>query len=199
LFQLGEMVTYEGRPANDLGGVDCAGTGALHRYYACADGWIGLVCGTPGEAAALGQALGVEMGAAPLAEPRDGSLAGRLEAELSGRPRTETLEALRAAGVAAAPVLRSAEVLEAPWLWENGFLDAWEHPRLGPMITVKGYAEFDRTPVGFDRPTPDIAEHTAEVLAEWGIAPDRVASLLASGAVFESDGCGGVAPPTSAA
>jgi crotonobetainyl-CoA:carnitine CoA-transferase CaiB-like acyl-CoA transferase len=95
-------------------------------------------------------------------------------------------------------VLRSAEVLETPWLWENGFLDAWEHPRLGPMITVKGYAEFDRTPVTFERPTPDIGEHTAEILAEWGIAPERIASLLAAGAVFASDGCGGVAAPTSA-
>ena len=198
LFQLGEMVSYESRPANDLGGVDCAGTRALHRYYACADGWIGLVCETPDEAAALGRALGVEMGAAPLAEPRDGDLAGRLEADLSGRPRAETLEALRAAGVAVAPVLRSAEVLETPWLWENGFLDAWEHPRLGPMITVKGYAEFARTPVGFDRPTPYIGEHTAEILTDWGIAPERIAALLAAGAVFESDGCGGVAAPTSA-
>jgi crotonobetainyl-CoA:carnitine CoA-transferase CaiB-like acyl-CoA transferase len=198
LFQLGEMVSYESRPANELGGVDFAGTRALHRYYACADGWIGLVCETPVEAAALGQVLAVEMGAAPLAEARDGALAGRLEAALAARPRTETLEALRAAGVPAAPVLRSAEVLETPWLWENGFLDAWEHPRLGPMITVKGYAEFDRTPVAFDRPTPDIGEHTAEILAEWGIAPERIASLLAAGAVFASDGCGGVAAPTSA-
>ena len=37
LFQLAEMVTYEGRPPNDLGGLDCIGLTALRRYYACAD------------------------------------------------------------------------------------------------------------------------------------------------------------------
>jgi len=198
LFQLGEMVSYEGRPANDVGGVDCLGTRALHRYYACADGWIGLVCETPQEAEALGRVLGVDMGPAPLAETRDGPLAARLEAAFSGLRRAETLDALQAQSVAAAPVLRSLEVLEDAWLRENGFLETWEHPRLGPMITVKGYADFSRTPGGFDRPTPEIGEHSAELLAEWGLSPERIAALLASGAVFGPDGFGGVAAPVAA-
>jgi crotonobetainyl-CoA:carnitine CoA-transferase CaiB-like acyl-CoA transferase len=193
LFQLGEMVSYAGRPANDVGGVDCLGTRALHRYYACAGGWIGLVCETQQDAEALGRALEVDMGPAPLTEARDGPLAVRLEAALSGLLRAETLDVLQAAGVAAAPVLRSLEVLEDAWLGENDFLETWEHPRLGPMITAKGYADFSRTPGGFDRPTPEIGEHSAELLAEWGLSPQRIASLLASGAVFGPDGFGGVA------
>jgi len=204
LFQLGEMVAYEGRPPNDLGGEDCLGTRALHRYYACADGWIGLVAEADVEAAGLGRALGLDMGPGPLLAPRDGELSTRIEAALASRSRAEALQALLAEGVDAAPVQRSAETLEDPWLWENRFLDAWEHPRLGPMISVKGYAEFGRTPLRLTRPTPDIGEHTVELLAEYGIAPERIAALLASGAVFASDGFGGIAPaqtpqPTSAA
>jgi crotonobetainyl-CoA:carnitine CoA-transferase CaiB-like acyl-CoA transferase len=194
LFQLGEMVTYEGRPPNDLGGLDCLGVRALHRYYACADGWIGLVCETDAQAAALAAALGVDLGPAALLAPRDGEVADRLAAALAARPRGATLEALLAAGVAAAPVLRSAETLTDDFLWQNRFLDAWEHPRLGPMITVRGYADFARTPGGFTRPTPDLGEHTEELLAEWGLPPERIAALMASGAVFAADGMGGVAP-----
>jgi crotonobetainyl-CoA:carnitine CoA-transferase CaiB-like acyl-CoA transferase len=193
LFQLGEMVTYDGRPPNDLGGEDCLGVRALHRYYACADGWIGLVCETDAEAAALGEALGLDPGPAPLLATRDGTLAQTLEVTLAGRERTETLKALLAAGVAATPVLRSAETLHDGWLRENGFLDDWEHPRIGPMISAHGYADFARTPVEIARPTPDLGEHSVEVLRDWGVAPERIQRLLADGAVFVSDGMGGIA------
>lgn len=184
LFQLGETVTYEGRPANDLGGADCLGTAALHRYYACADGWIGLVAETEVQAQALAHLLAVELGASPLAEARDGELAGRIEAALADWRRDEALSALRAAGVAAAPVMRGDEALEDPWLAENGFVEGWQHPRLGPMVTAKAFSRFSRTPSGFLWPTPELAEHSAEILAEYGIAPERITALMAAGAVF---------------
>jgi crotonobetainyl-CoA:carnitine CoA-transferase CaiB-like acyl-CoA transferase len=187
LFQIAEMVTYEGRPPNDLGGVDCLGVRALHRYYTCADGWIGLVAQTDDQAHALGRALGVDVGPAPLLAPREGELASRLEAALAARPRAQALEALLAAGVAAAPVLRSAESLEDPWLAENRFYEPWTHPRLGPMRTVRGYADFARTPGGLHRPTPEPGEHTTEVLREYGVAEDRIRALFDAGAVFQWD------------
>ncbi|HEY8003355.1 MAG TPA: CoA transferase [Phenylobacterium sp.] len=193
LFQLGEVVDYQGRPPNDLGGVDCLGPRALHRYYVCADGWIGLACETHGEARALADVLGLDLPPDALQAPRDGELAKALEAALAARPRAETLDALLAAGVAAAPVLRSADALESDWLWDNGLLQRWEHPRLGPLIGVRGIAEFARTPWGYQRPTPDLGEHSVELLTEWGIGPGRIADLLASGAVFAADGRGGIA------
>ena len=184
LYQLGELVTYTGRPANDLGSVDCLGISALHRYYACADGWIGLVAETAPEAEALGRALGVDLGAAPLAEARDGALAERIAAALGARPRADALAALRGAGVAAAPAIRGDEALEDGFLAQNGFVESWRHPRLGGMITAQRFADFARTPGGFARPTPELAEHSAEILADYGVAPERIASLIATGAVF---------------
>jgi crotonobetainyl-CoA:carnitine CoA-transferase CaiB-like acyl-CoA transferase len=199
LFQLGELVTYEGRPPNDAGAPDCIGVRALHRYYACADGWIGLVCETDVEARRLGQVLAVDMGEAPLAELRDGELAMRLAAALSGRQRGEVLNALLTAGVAAAPVLRGAEAYDDPWLAENGFLETWSHGRLGPARSSRGYADFSRTPAGLKRPTPDIGQHSAEILREWGVAESRIADLLARGAVFAGDGSGGIAKASQGA
>ena len=191
LFQLGEMVSYAGRPANDPGGEDCLGISALHRFYSCADGWIGLVCETAAQADALGNVLDIAVGEGALAEPRDGDLARRLEAALATRPRHEVLEALLTAGVPAAPVIRSGEVLEDAWLRENRALEAWRHPRLGGVISMRGYADFSRTASGFSHPTPDLGEHTAELLAEFGVSPQRIAELFATGAVFGSDGAGG--------
>ena len=185
LFQLSEMVTYAGRPANDEGGRDCLGLRALHRYYACADGWIGMVCETEVEAQGVAATLGIDLGSAPLAAPRDGEVAGRMEAALADRTRTEVLDALLAAGVACAPVLRFDEAMASAFVRENGWYDSWVHPRLGPAVSARSYGDFSRTPTGFGHPTPDLGEHTVEVLGDYGIAPERIAALLASGAVFE--------------
>ena len=184
-FQLAEVVDYAGRPPNDLGGRDCLGPRALHRFYECADGWLALVCETQAQAEALGAVLNVEIGPNALAAARDGHLADALARAAKTRPRDETVQALLAAGAPAAPALRAAEALESAWLWENRTLERWVHPRLGDVVGVRSYADFSRTPAGFAHPTPDLGEHTTALLAEMGVSAERIEALLASGAVFE--------------
>ena len=186
LFQLSEVVDYAGRPAADEGGRDCLGLSALHRYYACADGWIGIVAETDADAAAVARGLALDLGAAPLAAPRDGELAQRLEATLAPLSREAALGALLAQGVAAVPVLRFDDALRSTWLWDNAWFDRWVHPRLGPAVSARSYGDFSRSTSGLSHPTPDLGQHTREVLAEYGIAPDRIETLLASGAAFQS-------------
>ena len=186
-FQLGEMTTYEGRPPNDIGSRDCIGLRALHRFYDCADGWIAIVCETPDEARALAAVLGLSLPDLheALAAPRDGPLARSIEDILADRPRAEALGALLEMGVPAAPALRGLEAFESEWMWENRVFDIWRHPRIGDVVSVRAYADFSRTPSGFAYPTPDLAEHTSELLREFGIGEDRIAALFATGAVFE--------------
>lgn len=183
-FQIAEVVDYAGRPPNDLGGRDCLGPRALHRFYECADGWLALVCESADEATALGRTLGLEIGAADLTRPRDGELAHRIGEALRARERDEAVQALLTAGVPAAPALRAAEALESEWLWENQTLERWNHPRLGDIVGVRSYADFSRTPAGFQRPTPDLGEHSTALLAEFGVSPAQIEALLATGTVF---------------
>jgi crotonobetainyl-CoA:carnitine CoA-transferase CaiB-like acyl-CoA transferase len=191
-FQLAEVVAYEGRPLNDLGGRDCLGPRALHRFYPCADGWLALVCEQAREARALGEVLGVDVGPNALTAPRDGDLAQAIAAALSTRSRDEAVRALLAGGVPAAPALRAAEALESDWLWENQTLEIWNHPRLGDIVGVRSYADFSRTPSGFRHPTPDLGEHSTALLRELGVAPERIATLLSTGTVFEPAHLGAV-------
>jgi crotonobetainyl-CoA:carnitine CoA-transferase CaiB-like acyl-CoA transferase len=187
LFQLDELVDHAGRRPNDRGATDCIGLSAVHRYYACAgERWIGVACASAAEAAALGRALGVEMPAGAMAEPPRGAVADRLAEALADRPREAVLDALLAAGVAAAPAIRGGEVLDDGWLWENRYHERWVHPRLGPAVSARAYADFARTPAGFVRPPPELGQHSAEILREYGLDPARIAALLASGAVFET-------------
>jgi crotonobetainyl-CoA:carnitine CoA-transferase CaiB-like acyl-CoA transferase len=187
LFQLGEIVTHYGRPATDIGGTDCIGLTALHRYYACLDGWIGIACDTAAEAEALTRMLGVDTGGpdAALAAPREGMVAEALAAAFADRNRADVLDALLRANVPATPAIRADEVFRDDWLWRNGYLERWEHPVRESVIGVRGYADFSATPGGFVHPAPELAQHSRHILAEYGLTDEAIDGLIASGAVFD--------------
>jgi crotonobetainyl-CoA:carnitine CoA-transferase CaiB-like acyl-CoA transferase len=187
LFQTGELVDYAGRPANDTGAWDCVGTRALHRHYRCFDDWIAVACDDSTEAVGLAKALGVELGdpAAALLEPVDGPLAERLEAAFAQRRREHVLDALHRFGAPAVAVVRTLEVFQNDWLWANDYLEFWRHPVRGPAISARGYGVLSKTPCAFRRPSPELAQHSGEVLREFGFPPDRISALMSSGAVFE--------------
>ncbi|CAN5897478.1 CoA transferase [soil metagenome] len=183
-FQQAEVTTYDGRPANDVGAQDCLGVRALHRYYQCADGWMALVCESTVEAAGVCGVLRVPVPDNALTASRDGHLACALELAFATRMRDGVLEELSAQGVPCAPVLRGYEAFESDWLWENDFFEVWRHPRLGDMLSVRAYADFARGASGFQRPTPDLGQHSGELLEELGYSPAKIAELLAAGAIF---------------
>ncbi|HEX5379174.1 MAG TPA: CoA transferase, partial [Phenylobacterium sp.] len=189
-FQLGEMVHYEGRPPNDVGDRDCVGVRALHRFYECADGWIAVVCERPEEARAFADVLGLDLADphAALTAPRDGPLADQIAEALSGCMREEVLVGLLNAGVPCAPCLRGQEAMQSSWLWENGTLEFWDHPLVGRIASVKGYADFSASPGGFTHPTPELGEHSVEIALEAGWTPERVEALVKAGAIFEPAG-----------
>ena len=188
LFQLGELTTYAGRPATEKGGWDFAGPRALDRYYPCADAWIAIACETGAEAAALAAALDLDLGdlGEALDAPGDGDLATRIQARLAGFTRDAAFAALLRAGAPAVPVLDMQEVFHDEALRLNRYVERWEHPRRGGVISVAGYADFLAAPGAMARPSPELGEHSQEVLGELGLPRERIKALIASGVVFES-------------
>ncbi len=186
-YQIGEITHYAGRPANDLGGRDCVGVRALHRFYPCKDGWIALACTESSDVEALVGATGLKLPnpAAVLVEPRDGALADRLATWFKDRPRDATAKMLLQAGVPCAPVVQAYEAYEHAWLADNRMFEVWEHPRLGEIVSVRSYADFAASSGGFRYPTPDLGQHSVEILEALGYDQGRIAELLASGAIFE--------------
>jgi crotonobetainyl-CoA:carnitine CoA-transferase CaiB-like acyl-CoA transferase len=187
LFQTGELVRHAGRPANDKGGWDFLGGRAVRRNYRCADDWIAVACETEAEAAALARAAGLviaDLGAA-LGEPGDGPLAKALEAGFARRQRADVLGELAHANAPAVAVVRTLDVFTNDWLRANRYLEQWEHPTRGPVISVRGYGDFDRSACAFPRSSPELAEHSREVLSEFGFSPGRIADLEAAGVVLD--------------
>jgi crotonobetainyl-CoA:carnitine CoA-transferase CaiB-like acyl-CoA transferase len=110
---------------------------------------------------------------ARLHEPRFGDMAYRkqheaaLDAALTGWTRTqskyELAERLRAAGLPAAPVRDSQEVLADPQLIERGHLVPVEHPETGVRMQSGVPVRMSRTPPGVSCHAPLLGQHSFEV------------------------------------
>lgn len=188
MFQCGDLVAYKGRPPLKTGGVDCIGFSALDRYYACANGWLTLACTTKAHFAALAKVLGEPQWLTefpdPLDAPRDGKLALEIDLCLAAHARDEIIGKLRAAGVPAAPVMRSNEASACDWLWDNGFYELRVHPDWGELVTGRCYADFSRGKSTFDRLHPELGEHGLEVLLDYGIDRERIVELAQKMVIF---------------
>ncbi|MGA0603173.1 CoA transferase [Caulobacter sp. KR2-114] len=187
MAQIGQLVSFAGAPPAAMGSRDCLGSSALERFYECEGGWIALACPTEAHYRGLCEALGLEPGdaAAALTAPRDGPLAAAIAAALRPLDRAEALARLDAAGVPAAPVITAPETYADPFLAENGYLETYAHPK-GTVTGATGYARFLRTPARFPHPAPLLAQHSLEVLRDYGVAEDRIAALVESGAVLQA-------------
>ncbi len=181
LFQSGEVTTYPGRPPAAVGALDCLGVSAFQRLYQVSDGWVAVSCRTREQRAGLLAALGVAHESNDNAAT-DGAGARQIAARLAGLTRSAALATLSASGVPAAPANALTEIFEDPFLVANGVFEDYIQPDFGPIRGVRGYAEWSRTPAGFERPAPRLGADTTALLQEAGIPPDRIAALLASGA-----------------
>ena len=95
----------------------------------------------------------------------------------------DALAALLRAGVRATPAHEGDEVLNDPYLWANDFFDTAKATPYGP-VTDRPYGHFSRSHTGYTRPEPGLGEHSFEVLADWGIDPERIAALADEGVVM---------------
>jgi crotonobetainyl-CoA:carnitine CoA-transferase CaiB-like acyl-CoA transferase len=95
----------------------------------------------------------------------------------------EALQRLQAADVPCARCLDKEEVLAQEQLAANDTLDVIEHPIMGQMRVVKSPARFGGQRLTPARPSPDHGEHTKEVLAEFSVSQDRIASMTDQGVV----------------
>lgn len=99
-----------------------------------------------------------------------------LEGAMADQDGAALGERLIAAGVPAGPILTVNEALAHPHT---------QHRQM--VVTMDGYsglgapAKPAQTPPSFRRPPPEFAQHTAQVLAEFGFENDEIAALQESG------------------
>lgn len=176
-LQSEELVRYAGRPALVKGSENHRGPGWLDRFYATSDGWVRVQClQPPADSVQRLREAGIALGA--LDDP-----VAALAQGLASLPGDEAVRRLALAGVAAVRARRVSEVLRDAELARDEFV----HVRAasdGTYFTTPGrYASYGRTQRSGPMRVAGIGEHTREVLAAAGLAPEAIAALDAAGAI----------------
>jgi formyl-CoA transferase len=107
--------------------------------------------------------------------------------QLAQGTTAEWTEALRAMDIPCAPVISLAELLDDEHLRAVGFFATQDHPTEGRLRQCALPLYFSRTPADLRLPAPRLGEHSAQVLADLGFPPQRIADLFACGAAAGPD------------
>jgi crotonobetainyl-CoA:carnitine CoA-transferase CaiB-like acyl-CoA transferase len=106
-----------------------------------------------------------------------------LNESLSRKTGAEWIEILNRAGIPCGPIYKVDEVFADPQVKHLGVAAAVEHPKLGRKQILANAAVLSRTPAKVVAPTPEIGEHTDEVLKELNYNATEIAKLREGGVV----------------
>ena len=154
------------------------------------DGYIATMPVQPAEwsglftALELDELLGDERFATPQARQANRDLFQQLITEAYAQYTTaELVERLGANEVPFAEINSREAVIEDPQVKAMGALVEFEHPLGGPMRQPRPTGRFSDTETDIFRCSPELGEHTDEVLGEYGFDMDEVRELRAEGTV----------------
>lgn len=188
LLQMEDMVRFAGREPAPVGQPDLRGLRPLQSYLEAKDGWIYIdvpacddgaverlretgLLGSADDASALGDAV------------------GRTSVE-------EALELLVRARVPSTRARRVSEVLRDPRLLEAEAFHIRRSDDGHPFMMTGRYAGFSRTQRRGPMMPPGAGEHSRQVLAEAGLEPTEIDTLIAGEIVFEGTAIPHVLPIT---
>jgi succinate--hydroxymethylglutarate CoA-transferase len=161
-----------------------------YRAYACRDASIAIAVGNDAQFTAFSRALGHP------AWPEDARFqknADRvrnralidelIEDRLRGEEAEAVLALLQKAAIPASRINTVAQALADPQTLATAMVAEIEHPAAGLMQMLGIPFHLGGTPASIRRPPPMLGQHTDEVLAEVGLAGDKIAELRSSGVI----------------
>jgi formyl-CoA transferase/CoA:oxalate CoA-transferase len=163
-----------------------SGTAMIAPYQAfrVADGYVMIAAGSDTLFARLADALGApELARDPRFADNPSRVGNRdalvdaITARTAEHKAADLLEALRAAGVPSAPILRVDQVMEEAQTRESGMVVAAPHPRLPDYRSIGLPLQWNGARPGVRRVPPKLGEHDADVLTWLGYTLDDIRTL----------------------
>jgi crotonobetainyl-CoA:carnitine CoA-transferase CaiB-like acyl-CoA transferase len=201
LFEAGVTLTYWQSAIALASGVSPGPMGSAHplnapyQAFATKDGWMNVGAGSDKFFRQLCELLGVSALATDprfkTGRDRMTNLAPLIETltpYFKARTTAEWLRALETVGIPAGPVLSINDMLVHPQTTARDMAPRVTHPVAGEVSTIGLPVKFSATPGKVLHAAPLFGEHTRDVLAEAGYAPNEIDDLLASGAAKIGDG-----------
>jgi crotonobetainyl-CoA:carnitine CoA-transferase CaiB-like acyl-CoA transferase len=96
---------------------------------------------------------------------------------------SDEVTALLAGNLPFGPVLRFSELFSHPQLAVNKTMVEFEQPGVGPIRAIGAPVHFDAAPIEVRYPCPELGEHTAELLEQFGVPQERFQELSRKGIV----------------
>lgn len=115
---------------------------------------------------------------------KDGAIVSHgLGADTSNYSTAELIDILTANEIPVASVNTRAEVVSDPQVQATGVLESFNHPRGGRMRQPRPPVQFEGTPTSHRHTSPEVGEHTVEILSELGLELEDMQLLARQGAI----------------
>ena len=162
-------------------------TACPRNVYRCADGqYVALSGSTPAVARRIFEIIGrPDMNEDPRFSTNSERLKHRdlvdeaIGAWFSARSHDEALTIMRDSGATVGPIYSIADAAADAHFAEREVIVSLEDEDHGVLPMHNIVPRMSATPGGFRRPAPALGEHTVEVLAEAGVSPEAVATIVA--------------------
>jgi formyl-CoA transferase len=119
----------------------------------------------------------------PDAREYTAALLSRVEAILATDTTDNWYRKLSAAGIPCGPIRLREQLIDDEQVQANNFVVRLEHDAIGGVTVVAPPVAYSGTPLRVGRASPQLGQHTAEILVEAGLTGDEINSLAERGAI----------------
>jgi formyl-CoA transferase len=110
-------------------------------------------------------------------------LNGEIEAVTKTKTMQEWIDIFAKAGVPSGPIYSVDQTFADPQIKTLNMDPVVHHPEMGDVRIVGQAVKMARTPQRMRMPTPELGQHTDEILAEYGYSKEQIAEFHKNKAV----------------